>query len=394
MDDCAQVKDAVQEEGIRAKKDWDGAKKELEDEVAQARALAEKFAAERQDTMSRMEEALRSHESERARETKVAKARVEMLQDSLGKEKAARIAAEEARKKLDSRLLSAESLLAAAEKAREEACTARDQTRAELRAAEEKSEKSIKAAELKMGDMFKKIRELEANKRTVEGQLAEITDRNGHLQSSLDEIQSKMVLLHETSSSSQKKVRDELEALLEEKKVLTDDAVQLRASLQEASDRRKEDAERGKREQDQLLASIDQSRRELAAKELECAHKEGALKEELLRVKETARSRLSDEERKVEDGRREVERIKANLMESDTKLALESKKYRALEEDLKAKEAELQSARGQVYRLENELQKKVDALSSLDSLGEKSKEVLTVIKNLQVPEYFRNCLSC
>ena len=69
MEELAKVKiekDSVREEGQRVVKrleedlikDFDGVKQGLEDEVSRARALAAKFAAEREESMSKMQQVL------------------------------------------------------------------------------------------------------------------------------------------------------------------------------------------------------------------------------------------------------------------------------------------------------------------------------------------------
>ena len=50
-------------------------------------------------------------------------------------------------------------------------------------------QQAIKAAELKIADMFKKGRELEAAKRGLEKQVAEASATNSKLQASLDALQ-------------------------------------------------------------------------------------------------------------------------------------------------------------------------------------------------------------
>ena len=94
----------------------------------------------------------------------------------------------------------------------------------------------------------------------------------------------------------------------------------------------------------------------------------------------------------------EVERVKANLKASDTEIALSAKKYREVEAKLKEAEAQALGAKTEVTRLEKALQSKSDALTSLDGLGQRSKEVLGVIHKLQTAsdamESAVTCLHC
>jgi hypothetical protein len=371
-----QVKDAVKEEGVRAKKDLDGVKEQLQSEVSEARALAAKFASEREQVMVRMQEAMREQEAERAKLAKGSAAQLQVLQEALEKERSARTMALDALKKAEGRRQSTESLLAAAERSAEEARAAREQASLELREGKEKSERDLKAAELKTADLFKKVREIEAAKRGVDKQLAEANASTKSLQASLDELQARMVLLHESSSSSQSKLQQEYEAAKLANKQLT-------AELEKLLSLMKQTTEGRDRDEAKLRAALEAKEQELSAKEHDFTRREAVLKLELAKEKQLAKGLEADLEAKLAHGMAEVERVKANLKASDTEIALSAKKYRELEAQLKEAEAQVLKTKVEVARLVKELQSKSDALTSLDGLGQRSKEVLGVIQKLQ-----------